>query len=183
MASPGKTDGGIGRKPDDEAMTLSQKRRAAGMNTRRLSLLAPALGVVALVGGSAGAAPAAKVAAPSYNLRVGQELTFPASIVDGKVVLGPPHLSKLGAATPGTGEITVGLTPADKGTLYAHIVAVEKTAVPIDFVATGLIGSVKIDERVVCGRLENPISAHIGSVSWVVALRDFEVGKGGGTCD
>ena len=168
-------------------MKLSKARRTAGMNACRRSSLAAALGAVVIAGGSPGAALAAmataKAAAPSYDLRVGQELTIPASVVDGKVVLGAPRLSKLGVATPGIGEITVGLAPADKGTLYAHIVAVEKTVVPIDFVATGLIGSVKIDERVVCGRLDGPISAHIGSVSWLVSLRDFEVGKGAASCD
>lgn len=157
------------------------RRRAfpvrAALATALIAFVAPGAALAAT------AKVPAKLAAARYDLRIGQELTFPASIVDGKVVLGPPRLSQLGAAAPGIGEITVGLTPADKGTLYAHIVAVEKTAVPIDFVATGLLGSVKIDERVVCGRLDGPISAHIGSVSWVVALHDFEVGKGGASCD
>ena len=37
----------------------------------------------------------------------------------------------------------------------------------------------QIDERVICGRLDQPTSVHIGSVSWRVSLNSFEVGKGG----
>ena len=90
-----------------------------------------------------------------------------------------PRQSKLGTAQPKEGEITVGLTPGDKKTLYSQVLVTEKTSVPIDFVATGLIGEIKIDERVICGRLDQPTSIHIGSVSWRVRLNSFEVGKGG----
>jgi hypothetical protein len=57
------------------------------------------------------------------------------------------------------------------------------TPLPIDFLATGLAGDIKIDESVLCGRLDAPTSGHIGAVSWRVRMHAFEVGKGGETCD
>jgi hypothetical protein len=54
---------------------------------------------------------------------------------------------------------------------------IEKTAQPIDFVATGLIGDIKIDERVLHGRLDAPVSQRIGATSWTVFLNTFEAGK------
>jgi hypothetical protein len=119
--------------------------------------------------------------AQGFDLNAGQELTFAVTIADGKVTVGAPRASRLGAAQPGDGEVTVGLTARDK-TLYEQVLVTEKTAVPIDFLATGLVGGTKIDEAVLCGRLDAPTSAHIGAVSWRVRLHDFEVGKGGATC-
>jgi hypothetical protein len=133
--------------------------------------LAPSLGE------AAGPAPV------KLDLKAGQELTIPASIVDGKVVLGPARLGKLGAARPAEGEIVVGLTPGDKQTFYSQLLVTERLPAPVDFVATGLIGEIKIDERVVCGKIDAPISQHIGSTAWRVALSGFEVGKGTGTCE
>ena len=125
------------------------------------------------------AAPAAGGPAQSFSLKAGQEVTLPITIEGQRVILGVPRQSKLGTAQPKDGEITVGLTPGDKKTLYSQVLVTEKTSVPIDFVATGLIGEIKIDERVICGRLDQPTSIHIGSVSWRVQLNSFEVGKGG----
>jgi len=121
---------------------------------------------------------AAAGAEPGIYLRAGQEVTLPVAIANGHVVLGAGRLSKLGTAQPRDGEITIGLTPGD-ATLYARLIASEKTSLPIDFVATGWVGEIKIDERVLCGRLGQPIESHIGSVSWRVSLHDFTVGKGG----
>jgi hypothetical protein len=114
----------------------------------------------------------------SFSLKAGQEVTLPITIEGQHIVLGAPRPSKLGTAQPQDGEITVGLTPGDKKTLLSQVVVTEKTPIAIDFVATGLIGEIKIDERVVCGRLDQPTSVHIGSVSWSVSLNSFEVGKG-----
>jgi hypothetical protein len=140
---------------------------------------AVALAASFLVAAGARAAPAAGGPVLSLSLKAGEEVTLPITVQDQHVVLGVPRPSKLGTAHPGDGEITVGLTPGDKKTLYSQVVVVEKTAVPIDFVATGLIGEIKIDERVICGRLDQPTTMHIGSVSWRVSLNSFEVGKGG----
>jgi hypothetical protein len=112
-----------------------------------------------------------------FVLKQGQELTFAVTIVDGKATVGAPKLGKLGAEKPKDGEITVGLTPRDKD-LYSQLVVAEKTAAPIDFVATGHIGEIVIDEREVCGRLEAPFSQRIGGTAWSVVIRDFSVGKG-----
>jgi hypothetical protein len=115
------------------------------------------------------------------DLKPGQELTIPISIVDGKVVTGVPRASKLGASQPKDGEITVGLE-REQGTLYNQIAVVEKTAQPINFLVTGLNGDIKIDETEICGRLDAPIAAHVGSVPWRFWLNGFQVGKGAGSC-
>jgi hypothetical protein len=127
----------------------------------------------------AAAAAAAPGPGTSVSLKAGQEVTLPVTVSDGRVTLGAPVMSRLGTAQPKDGQITIGLTPGDK-TLYARVLVTEKTAVPIDFVATGLIGEIKIDERVLCGRLDQPASVRIGSVSWRVSVNSFEVGKGAG---
>jgi hypothetical protein len=145
----------------------------------RIEACAAALAALMVSAVCARAAPAAGGPAQSFSLKAGEEVTLPITVQDQRVVLGAPRQSKLGTAQPKDGEITVGLTPGDKKTLYSQVVVVEKTAVPIDFVATGLIGEIKIDERVICGRLDQPTTMHIGSVSWRVSLNSFEVGKGG----
>ena len=122
-------------------------------------------------------------AVPSaFDIHAGQELTFVVKVAGGKVMLAPPRTSKLGAAQPKGGEMTVGLSLRDKED-YERLTVVEKTSLPIDFVATALVGDVKIDERVLCGRLDAPASSRIGANHWRVRLHDFEVGKGGASCD
>lgn len=118
---------------------------------------------------------------PAYVLKPGQEIVFSVEIRDGAVVAGPPRLAKLGTATPGPGEMVVGLTPRDKD-LYSQILLREATPLPVDFVATGEIGEIKIDERELCGRLSAPTSQRIGGTSWTVVLSQFAVGRGDGTC-
>jgi hypothetical protein len=51
---------------------------------------------------------------PGFDLRSGQEVTFAVTIVGGKVAVGAPRASKLGAAQPKDGEITIGLGARDK---------------------------------------------------------------------
>jgi hypothetical protein len=112
---------------------------------------------------------------PGLEFKPGQEIAFAATVADGRVALGPARLTNpQGAAPPKEGEVTVrvmkkGLSP------YAELTATEKTAAPIDFVATGLIGDIKIDEIVVCGRLDAPVTARIASGSWRVSLNRFAV--------
>ncbi len=118
----------------------------------------------------------------AFNLHPGQELTFAVKIADGKVTLGPPRTSKLGAAQPASGEITVGLSQRD-ATLHEQVTVAEKTPVPIDFLATALVGATKIDEAVLCGRLDAPSSAHIGAISKRVSVHDFEARREGATCE
>jgi hypothetical protein len=117
-----------------------------------------------------------------FDLKPGQELTIPIAIVDGRIVVGTPRLSKLGTSKPQDGEIVVGLTPAPLGSWLETVTATEKTASPIDFLATGVNAYVKIDEAEICGRLDQPASAHITAASWRVWLNAFEVGKGGPNC-
>ncbi len=122
-------------------------------------------------------AAAAVAAAPQpLVLKAGQALTFPARVEGGKIVLGPARRGVFGKMTPGPGEMTVGLSPRDKD-LYDHLVIEEKTGAPIDFVATGLIGEIKIDERVVTGSVAAPVTQRIGGTSWTVWLHEFEAAK------
>ena len=148
-------------------------------STIRVGVGAVTLAASFMAAVGARAAPAVGGPVLSFSIKAGEEVTLPITVQDQHVVLGVPRQSKLGTAQPKDGEITVGLTPGDKKTLYSRVIVTEKTAVPIDFVATGLIGEIKIDERVICGRLDQPTSVHIGSVSWRVSLNTFEVGKGG----
>lgn len=119
--------------------------------------------------------------AQTLDLKPGQEVTFAAAIVDGRVTLGPARVTKLGTAEPKAGEITVGVAPAVKP-FYAELRAREKTAAAIDFVATGLIGGTKIDEIVLCGRLDAPFAKLISNSAWRISLNSFEPGKGDDTC-
>ena len=120
--------------------------------------------------------------AQAFDLHSGQELTFAVKIADGAVTLGPPRASRLGAAQPAKGEMTVGLSKRDE-TLHEQVIVTEKTPVPIDFLATALVGATKIDEAVLCGRLDAPSSAHIGAISKRVSAHDFEARKDGATCE
>jgi len=120
------------------------------------------------------AAPAER---QSLDLKPGQEVTFAVG-ADGRVAPGSARIEKPGAAAPKDGEITVavvrhGLAP------YADLTTTEKTLSPIDFVATGLIGDIKIDEIVVCGRLDAPAVGRIASGVWRVSLNRFAVHPSG----
>jgi hypothetical protein len=117
-----------------------------------------------------------------FDVKPGTEVTIPISIVDGNVVTGVPRVAALGASPPKDGEITVGLDRI-KGEFYNQITVSEKTAQPINFLLTGLNGGTKIDETEICGRLDGPITARIGSVPWRFWLNGFEVGKGGESCN
>lgn len=121
----------------------------------------------------AGAAAAADLGR-TIALKPGEEATFDAKIANGSVTLGPPHLSKPSTEQPKEGQISVsfvrrGLAP------YGDLTAVERTFVPVDFVATGLIGNIKIDEVVICGRLDAPVLSRIAAGSWRVSLNRFFV--------
>jgi hypothetical protein len=136
--------------------------------------LALAAGIVA----SPSRCASAEAAASAFDLKPGQEMTFAALASEGRVTLGLPRLTKPGTAQPKEGEIAValvkhGLSP------YADLTATEKTSKPIDFVATGLIGDIKIDEIVACGRLDAPATARIASGVWRVSLNSFAVHPGG----
>ena len=119
-------------------------------------------------------APRAQQVGPSLILKANQEIVFAVSVANGKIGLGPWRLEKPGAGAPKDGEITVGIVKHGLSP-YADLTATEKTSAPVDFVATGLIGDIKIDEVVVCGRLDAPATAHIASGVWRVSLNRFAV--------
>jgi hypothetical protein len=107
------------------------------------------------------------------ELKAGQAIAFPASVVEGKVVLGPARLGKFGELQPADGEIAVALSTRGKD-LYENLVVVEKTTAAVDFLATGLIGEIKIDERDIHGKLDAPVTQRIGATAWTVWLNAFE---------
>jgi hypothetical protein len=151
------------------------------MKSLRFRLFATMAGAV-LCGLVAPAALRAESGEQGFDLKAGQEVTFAVTVADGKVTVGTPRPSKLGAAQPKDGEITIGLTTKDK-TLYEQVLVTEKTAVPIDFLATGLVGGTKIDEAVLCGNIGAPVSKRIGAMSWKVRVHAFEARKAGATCE
>jgi hypothetical protein len=139
------------------------------------------LGALALAAALPRAGAMSQDLGPTIDLRPGQEVTFPVSIAEGKVVPGHARASKPGGTPPKDGEITVGFVKQGLSP-YAMLTATEKTSAPIDFIAAGLIGNIKIDEVKLCGRLEAPSSTRIASGSWRVALSRFSVGEGLQAC-
>jgi hypothetical protein len=115
------------------------------------------------------------------ELRPGFELTVSVEIVDGRVVVGPQRLGKLGAGQPKSGELTVGVAPGGHSP-YAQVTVVERTSAPLNFVATGFVGGTKIDEIVLCGRVDAPITAKIAAGSWRIVLSQFEVADSAARC-
>lgn len=119
-----------------------------------------------------------RAASSTLDVKPGQEIAFAVTIADGRVTPGPARIARPGGAQLKDGEIAVafvrhGLSP------YADLTVTEKTTVPVDFVATALVGDVKIDEVVACGRLDAPLTKRIGSGAWRVSLNRFAVHPGG----
>lgn len=150
---------------------------------RRILVARAALTLGAVLFASAGLSGVGPAQSPgaTVDLKPGQELTIPVAIADGRVTLGPARASKPGTAQPKDGEITVavvkhGLSP------YAELTAREKTADPVDFIATGLVGGIKVDEVRLCGRLEASATNRIASGSWRVSLNRFSIRQSGQDC-
>ena len=145
------------------------------MTRKALAALALAAVLAAISGARADSGEATVV------VRRGMEIAFPVTIVDGRIALGPSRVSKLGATQPRDGEIVVGVEPGGL-TPYAKLRVSEKTSNPIDFVATGFIDRIKIDEIVVCGRLDTSVVERIAAGSLRVSLSRFAAGTGVDTC-
>lgn len=112
----------------------------------------------------------------TLGLKPGQEIVFTASVVDGKVTVGPGQVGKLGSLEPRDGEIIVGLAPKIQP-FYAELRTRSKAAAPIEFVAPGYVGGTKIDELVVTVCPGKSDARRISNSAWTVALIDFEPGK------
>jgi hypothetical protein len=121
-------------------------------------------------------AAGAQGAEPKLVLKTGQALAVAVKIEGGKVALGAARMGRYGELTPAEGEIAVGISPKDKD-LYENVVVLEKTSAPVDFLASGMVGEIKIDERDIKGKLGETITQRIGATSWTVWLHEFEVGK------
>ena len=141
------------------------------MPMRTLARVVALASTVDLAAGAARLA-SAEPSGQSLELKPDQEVVFAVSV--GKIGLGSGRLEKPGAAAPKDGEIAVGIVKHGLSP-YADLTATEKTSAPVDFVATGLIGDIKIDEVVVCGRLDAPATARIASGAWRVSLNRFAV--------
>ena len=143
--------------------------------------LAFELSAFVLALGSAREAAGAEDLGLTVELKPGQEIAFPVAIVGGHVAPGKARLLRSGAARTNDSEIMVSVVKHDSSP-YADLTVSEKTSAPVDFVATGLIGNIKIDEVKLCGRLDAATSAHIYSGSWRISLNRFSVGQGGKAC-
>ncbi len=106
-------------------------------------------------------------------MQPGQETTFAVTAAAaGRVAPGPARPAKPGAAGPKDGEVTV--AAVRRGVSRdAGLTASEKTPAPVDFVATGLIGDIKIDQSAVCPRFDAPATTRIVSGSWRASLHRF----------
>ena len=120
----------------------------------------------------------AQAAAVALGLKPGQEIIFAVAVEGGRVALGPARVTKPGPVQLKEGELAVAVVKHGRSP-YADVTAAEKTSTPIDFVATGLIGDIKIDEIVLCGRLDAPATGRIASGVWRVSLNSFAVHPGG----
>ena len=149
---------------------------------RRIFAARAALALAAALLASAGFSDAGPAQSPvAVDLKPGQEVTIPVAISDGRVTLGAARASRPGTPQPKSGEITVSMIKHDLSP-YADLSASEKTSEPVDFVATGLVGDIKIDEVVICGRLDAPARNRIASGSWRVSLNRFSVRQSGQDC-
>ena len=120
-------------------------------------------------------------AAPSVIVHAPGDAAFSVSVVDGRPMLGPAKPAKLGAGAPQDGEILISVRPPGLAP-YATFTVVEKTAQPVDFVVTGLIDTIKIDEVEVCGRLGAPIAGKIAAGARKLSLNRFTPQKEGASC-
>ena len=130
-----------------------------------------ALGAFVLALGSACEAAGAEGLGPTVELKPGQEIAFSVAIADGHVTPG----ARASGVTRGFGRRRRdhGRRRQTRFLALCRPTASEKTSAPVDFVATGLIGNIKIDEVKLCGRLDAPTLAHIYSGSWRISLTGF----------
>jgi hypothetical protein len=99
----------------------------------------------------------------------------------GTRALATGRASKLGPVESQGGEITVGVKP-DRKPFCADVRAWEKACAPVYFVATGLLGPIKINEGVLlCWRIDAPISKLISNSAWTISL-NFELAQGDDSC-
>jgi hypothetical protein len=119
--------------------------------------------------------------APTVTLKPGQEAVFTVTVLDGRVTPGVARRANVAATEPKEGEIAVSVARRSLSP-YVEVTATEKTPAPVDFVATGLIGDIKIDEIVICGRLDAPATARIASGAWTISLNRFSVRENDAEC-
>ena len=119
--------------------------------------------------------------APALVAHPPGDVVFSVAFIDDQPVLGAPKPAKLGAGAPQDGEILLSVQPPGLAP-YARFTVLEKTARPVDFVITGLIDSIKIDEVEICGRLGSAIAGKIAAGARKLSLNRFSPQKEGATC-
>ena len=100
------------------------------------------------------------------------EFTFAVTFVGDQATLGPVTSSTRGTAKTADGSITVTIDPSGMAP-YAKVTVVEKTPAPVDFVITGLIDSIKIDEIEICGSNEMTVTAKVAAGARRLNLNRF----------
>ena len=118
---------------------------------------------------------------PDVVIHAPGDFTVSVTFVNDLAVLGEPKPAKVGAGAPQDGEILVSVAPSGLAP-YAKFTVVEKTPGPVDFVITGLIDTIKIDEVEVCGRLGAPIAGKIAAGAHRLSLNRFAPQKDGASC-
>ncbi len=115
---------------------------------------------------------AAGPAKGTLDLHPPGEFTFAVTFNGGETAFGPVTPSARGAAKTPDGSITVTIDPAGLAP-YAKVTVVEKTAAPVDFVITGMIDSIKIDEIEICGSNEMAVVAKVAAGARRLNLNRF----------
>ena len=118
---------------------------------------------------------------PDVIIHAPGAFTFSVTFVNDQPVLGVPKSAKIGAGVAEDGEILISVLPSGLAP-YAKFTVVEKTPRPVDFVITGLIDTIKIDEVEVCGRLGAVIAGKIAAGAHRLSLNRFAPQKDGASC-
>ena len=160
------------------------RRGCFGMH-RRATALALIAGMLASTSLTCAARAADAVAHPSSSppnliIHAPGAVAFWVVFSSDAPVLGPPRT--INPADPlRDDEIMVDVLPPGMAP-YAKLRIVEKTKQPVDFVITGLIDTIKIDEIVVCGRLDGDIEAKIAAGAKRLSLNRFTLRREGANC-
>ena len=119
-------------------------------------------------------------APPSFFVHAPGAIAFWVLFYGDRPVLGPPR--QVAPTDPlRDDEIRIQVLPSGMAP-YAKVQILENTKQPVDFVITGLIDSIKIDEIVICGRLDGAIDAKIAAGAKKLSLNRFTQRQSGASC-
>jgi hypothetical protein len=171
-------------------MNVPRAERLFCLYRGRVEMHRGAVGVILIAGSLAYASPASVASAtdsavrpspaPSFITHAPGAIAFWILFYGDAPVLGPPRTFKPTDALRDD-EIMVEVLPSGMAP-YAKVHIVEKTKQPVDFVITGLIDSIKIDEIVICGRLDGDIETKIAAGAKRLSLNRFTARQVGAGC-